>query len=72
MRYDIEANILSWEIMEGEISHAHEFGNIIIHFSSAEKPILIEILDASDFIGKFEKIKNLENLKKIVPDTDPT
>jgi hypothetical protein len=37
MEYDLEANILSWELAKGEISHAREFGNFIIHFSPAGK-----------------------------------
>lgn len=65
MFYDPEANIISWEIAKGEISHAHEFGNFIIHLSPLKKPILIEILEASSFIGQFDKIKNLKNLKNI-------
>lgn len=65
MNYDIEANILSWEISKGKISHAREFGNIIIHFGNAGKPVLIEILDASKFIGQIDKIKELKSLKNI-------
>jgi len=65
MLYDPEANILSWEIARGEISHAHEFGNFIIHLSPAAKPILIEILDASKFIGQFDKIKNIKDVKSL-------
>lgn len=65
MLYDPEANILSWEIAQGEISHAREFGNFIIHLSPAGKPILIEILDASKFIGQFDKIKNIKDIKNI-------
>ncbi len=67
MNYDPEANIISWEVAKGEISHAREFGNFIIHMSEAGKPLLIEILDASKFIGQFDKIKNAEELKKAIP-----
>ena len=67
MIYDPEANILSWEISEGEISHVREFGNFIVHVSASGKPILIEILDASKFIGQFNKIKNIKDIKKIIP-----
>ncbi len=67
MLYDAEANILCWELAKGEISHAREFGNFIIHLSSSGKPILIEILDASKFIGQFDKIKNIKDIKNIVP-----
>jgi len=65
MQYDIESNILSWEVAKGKISHAHDFGKTIIHFSSAGKPILIEMLDASKFIGQIDKIKELKSLKNI-------
>jgi uncharacterized protein YuzE len=67
MLYDPEANILSWEISKGKISHVKEIGNFIIHLSPAGKPILIEILDASNIVGQFEKIKNIKEIKNIVP-----
>jgi uncharacterized protein YuzE len=63
MIYDPEANILCMNISDGMIDTAREFGNFIIHFSKAGKPIIIEILDASSFIGQFDKIKKLSNLK---------
>jgi uncharacterized protein YuzE len=67
MLYDPEANILCWEVSKGEISHAREFGSLIIHLSGSGKPILIEILDASKFIGQFDKIKNIKEVKQILP-----
>jgi uncharacterized protein YuzE len=67
MLYDPEANILCWEVAKGAISHAREFGNLIIHLSSSGKPILIEILDASKFIGQFDKIKNIKDVKQMLP-----
>lgn len=67
MIYDPESNILSWEIAGGEINQTTEFGNFIIHQSKAGKPIMIEILEASKFIGQFEKIKNIKDIKKILP-----
>lgn len=67
MHYDPEANIISWEVAKGSINHAREFGNLIIHLSESGKPLLIEILDASKFVGQFDKIKNAEELKKAIP-----
>jgi len=67
MLYDEEANILCWEIAKGEISHVREIGNFIIHLSPAGKPILVEILDASKFISQFETIKNIKDIKKVLP-----
>ena len=65
MFYDTETNIISWKIAEGSIDHVREVGNFLIHVSKNEKPILIEILDASKFVGQFDKFK-LNDLKKIV------
>ncbi|MCK5510512.1 DUF2283 domain-containing protein [Candidatus Parcubacteria bacterium] len=67
MLYDPEANIISWEIGKGKITHTREFGSFIIHLSDAKKPILIEILDASKFIGQYDKIKNIKEIRKILP-----
>jgi len=67
MYYDPEANIMLWEIGKGRISHAREFGQFIIHLSASGKPLLIEILDASRFVGQFDKIKNAEELKNVMP-----
>jgi len=67
MIYDEEANILSWEVAQGEINHVREIGNFIIHVSRAGKPILVEILDATKFIGQYEKIKNIKDIKKVIP-----
>lgn len=67
MLYDPEANILSWEVGKGEISHAREIGNFIIHVSRTGKPVLIEILEASSIMGQFDKIRNIKDIKKIMP-----
>lgn len=69
MIYDPEANILSWEVSQGQISHAREFGNFVIHMSPRGKPVMIEILEASSFIGQFDKIKNIKDIKKMIPKT---
>ena len=63
MEYDNETNLISWEITGGKIDHAREFGNFIIHLSSSGKPILVEILDASKFVGQVSKLKSDEKLK---------
>ncbi|MBU1350222.1 MAG: DUF2283 domain-containing protein [Patescibacteria group bacterium] len=67
MIYDPESNIISWEIAKGDISHTREFGNFIIHLSKSGKPILIEILDASKFMGQFEKLKIRKEVGELLP-----
>lgn len=66
MTYDHEANILSIEIASGHIEQAREFGNFIIHFSRSGKPILVEILEASKFVGQIDKLKNVKEIKKFM------
>ena len=68
MQYDAETNILSWEIAKDPIDHALELGNFIIHLSKGKKPVLIEILNASKFVGQMDKIK-LEVIKKQIMET---
>ena len=70
MEYDIEANILSWEITKDPIEHAIELGNFIIHLSKAKKPVLIEILNASKFTGQMDKIKDVKNFKKQIAEAN--
>jgi uncharacterized protein YuzE len=67
MQFDLESNIISIEITKGKIDHAKEIGNFIIHVSKANKPILIEILDASKFVNQFDKFKIPKNIKQVIP-----
>lgn len=54
--YDREVDILTIHVEEGTIDYAEEAGNMIIHFTSDHKPVLIEILDASDFLTELTRI----------------
>jgi uncharacterized protein YuzE len=70
MQYDIEANIISWEITKDPIKNAIELGNFIIHLSKSKKPVLIEILNASKFIGQIYKAKEIKNFKKQIAEAN--
>jgi uncharacterized protein YuzE len=48
--YDKTSDILLIELSEKPIDFAEEEGPIIIHFSKDEEPVLLEILDAKEFI----------------------
>jgi hypothetical protein len=69
MHFDSETNIMCWEIAKDPIDHAIELGNFIIHLSKAKKPVLIEILNASKFVGQMDKVK-LEGIKKQMMETN--
>jgi len=50
IRYSKDVDILLIELSEKPIEYAEEEGQLIIHFSKEGEPVLIEILDAKDFI----------------------
>lgn len=56
VRYDREADILLIEGSNEKIDYAEEMGPIIVHFTKDRKPVLLEILDASDFISSISRI----------------
>lgn len=53
--YEPEADVLTWEISpDAPIDSAREVGNIVVHFTKNNVPVLIEILEASSFIKRAE------------------
>jgi len=52
IRYDRDEDILTFEVSTHKIDHAEEIGSMIVHFSEQGKPVLLEILDASEFIAE--------------------
>ncbi len=54
--YEPEADVLSWEISNKDIDSAKEIGNIVVHFSKNNTPVLIEILQASKFLKTAKKL----------------
>lgn len=49
--YDREQDIIMLELSKQKIDHAEQTGPIIVHFTKKDKPVLLEILDASDFLA---------------------
>jgi hypothetical protein len=50
IRYSKSEDILLIELSEKPIDYAEEEGQMIIHFSKDHEPVLIEILDAKEFV----------------------
>ena len=48
--YDREQDIMLLELSAKPIKYAEKMGPVIVHFTKNEKPVLLEILDASEFI----------------------
>ena len=60
--YEPEADVLMWEIVDKPIDFAREIGNVVVHFTKNNLPVLIEILEASKFLAR---AKNLVEKDKI-------
>jgi len=51
IKYDGDADVLTDILREkGELSHAEEVGDIIVHFDEDGKPLFMEILRASKIV----------------------
>ena len=50
--YEPEADVLMWEITNKPVDFATEIGNVVVHFTKHNIPVLIEILEASKFLTK--------------------
>lgn len=69
-QFDPESNILMLAVGNGDIAYAKEKNGIIVHMTSSNVPVLVEILNASNFITKFAKIA--ETTGQIKPAPTPT
>lgn len=49
--YNRDEDIMLLEVAPDWIDFAEEMGPIIVHFSKEGKPVLLEIMDASEFIA---------------------
>ena len=55
--YEPEADVLTWEIsQDAPIESARELGNMVIHFTKNNVPVLVEILEASSFLKQAEDV----------------
>lgn len=50
IRYSKDVDALMVELSDKPIDYAEEEGQVIIHFTRDGEPVLIEILDAKEFI----------------------
>ena len=64
IRYSKDVDALLLELSQEKIDYAEESGQLIVHFSSKGEPVLLEILNARDFI--------LNSLSSLVKETEVT
>lgn len=57
VRYDRQEDILTIEILpDGIIDHAEHVDNVIVHLTEDGRLVLLEILDASEFLSSLVKV----------------
>jgi len=54
--YEPEADVLTYEITNRPIDYAKEIGNVVVHFTKNNIPVLVEILEATKFLKKAERL----------------
>lgn len=65
--YDADADVLSMESAgRVTIDRAEEMGNLIVHFSKTNKPVLVEILEASKLFRNQPKSIRAEIRRNLV------
>ena len=56
INYEPEADVLTYEITSQPIDYAKEIGNVVVHFTKNNIPVLIEILEATKFLKNAERL----------------
>ena len=64
--YDPEVDILTIEVSGERIDYAEEVGGIIVHFTKEGKPVVLEILDAREFLTQTTKIALQQKTEGII------
>jgi len=59
-------DIATIEISQKKIDHAQEAKNLIVHFSRDDDPVLLEILNASDFLANITRASMISTKEKPV------
>ena len=55
-QYNREDDVLLLYVGEGKIDHAEESDGVIVHFSTEDRPVLLEVLDASDLLSRLTRM----------------
>lgn len=50
VKYSPDVDILLYEVSNKPIDYAEEMGDVIVHFAKDGQPVLLEILNASQFL----------------------
>ena len=65
--YEPEDDVLTWEITDKPIDFAKEVGNVVVHFTKNNMPVLIEVLEASKFLAKAKSLVQKDKISTKTP-----
>ena len=65
--YDRDKDILLIEVSKQPVDHAEEQDPFIMHFSKRGHPVLLEVLDASEFLSTATKVTARARTEQLVP-----
>jgi len=54
--YEPEADVLTYELTNQPIDYAKEIGNVVVHFTKDNTPVLVELLEARSFFSDAKKL----------------
>lgn len=72
LKYNKEDDVLMIELNQGPIDYAEQSGDLIVHFSPKREAVLLEILDASQFLKKAAKTLPARIIQDIIPQPSVT
>lgn len=67
VQYHRADDVLTIHLSDGVIDHAEETDGMIVHFSPDDHPVLLEVLEASDFLSRLTNITATIEPGRMVP-----
>lgn len=64
-KYDPDADVLSIEVSKKPIDYAQEMGDLVVHFTKNNQPVLLEILHARKFFKRSLKVFPQKSKRRI-------
>ncbi|MCX7045138.1 MAG: DUF2283 domain-containing protein [Candidatus Sumerlaeota bacterium] len=55
-QYNREDDVLMLRLSQGQIDYAEETEGVIVHFTKDNHPVLLEVLDASDWLSRLNRL----------------
>lgn len=68
IKYYEDADLISWKLSNKTYEYANRSGNFVVHYSKNNEPVLIEILNASQFLKETNKLLPKKIRRQVLPE----